>query len=287
MNGEFMKTEKDENRFYVYLHRDMSGVVFYVGKGTGGRYKSKQSRSVAWLAASSEGYVSQIIKTDLSNKDSMILEEQLIKIYRDTCVNSTSSKITKELDFAELDAAFYYDPTSPSGLRWKTNRYKNKGAKLFSAGDAVGNKRYLENGTPRCWRVCFQGKDHLIHRIVWVLVNGYIDSDMVIDHRDGNAFNNSILNIKPKTPGDNARNRKYKRKDGEVVGVIERFSPDGIASFRANWVDENGKAQCKNFSTRKYGREEAFRLACEVRANEIEKLRLLGFDYTDRHILAQ
>ena len=282
-----MKTEKDENRFYVYLHRDMSGVVFYVGKGTGGRYKSKQSRSVAWSAASNEGFMSQIIKSDLSNKESMILEEQLIKIYRDTCVNSTSSKITKELDFAELDAAFYYDPTSPSGLRWKTNRYKNNGAKLFSAGDVAGNRKYLANGKARCWRLKFQGVPHLVHRIIWVLAHGHLDPDMVIDHGDGNAFNNNHANLKPKTHADNARNRKHTRKDGEVVGVIERFSPDGIASFRASWYDENGKAQCKNFSTRKYGREEAFRLACEVRTNEIEKLRLLGFDYTDRHILAQ
>ena len=43
----------------------------------------------------------------------------------------------------------------------------------------------------------------------------------------------------------------------------------------------------KSFSVYKYGREEAFRLACEVRQREIEKLRLLGFDYTDRHVLAQ
>lgn len=284
-----MKTDftTTDNKYYVYLHRDLNGVVFYIGKGTKERYKSKQNRSGAWQDIAVKGYTSQIVKTGMSNRESMILEEQLIEIYRDTCVNSTSSKITKELDFAELDAAFYYDPTSPSGLRWKTNRYKNKGAKLFSAGDVAGNRKYLANGKARCWRLKFQGVPHLVHRIIWVLAHGYLDPDMVIDHGDGDAFNNSILNIKPKTSADNARNRKYTRKDGEVVGVIERFSPDGIASFRANWVDENGKAQCKNFSTRKYGREEAFRLACEVRTNEIEKLRLLGFDYTDRHILAQ
>lgn len=282
-----MKTEVEENRFYVYLHRDLNGVVFYIVKGTGRRFKSNQSRSGAWQDIAVKGYTSQIIKVGMSNRESMILEEQLIEIYRETSVNSKSSKLTKELDFAELDAVFYYDPTSPSGLRWKVNRYKNRGAKLFSAGDVAGNKRFLANGTPRCWRLKFQGGVCLVHRIVWVLVNGHLDTDMVIDHGDGNAFNNSITNLKPKTHGDNARNCKHKRKPGEVVGVVERFSLDGIASFRASWSDETGKSQCKNFSTRKYGREEAFRLACEVRVNEIEKLKLLGFDYTDRHILAQ
>lgn len=276
-----------DNKYYVYLHRDLNGVVFYIGKGTKGRFKSKQSRSGIWQDIAAKGYTSQIIKAGMSNRESMILEEQLIEIYRETSVNSKSSKLTKELDFTELDAAFYYDPTSPSGLRWKTDRFKNKGAKLFSAGDVAGNRKYLANGKARCWRLKFQGDVQLVHRIIWVLVHGYLDPDMVIDHGDGNAFNNNCANLKPKTPGDNARNRKYKRKDGEVVGVSERFSVEGIASFRANWVDENGKAQCKNFSTKKYGREEAFRLACEVRTNEIGKLRLLGFDYTDRHILAQ
>ena len=130
-------------------------------------------------------------------------------------------------------------------------------------------------------------KDLLVHRVIWVLLNGELSPDLVIDHLDGNAFNNISENLKPKTHANNSRNRKYNKRETEVVGVYERLSKASIPSFRASWVDEHGEPQCKNFSTRKYGREEAFRLACEVRLREIEKLRLLGFDYTDRHVLAQ
>lgn len=277
----------NENKYYVYVHRDLNGVVFYVGKGTKNRVTSKNSRSPAWKEVADKGYTYQILKGGMTNREAMFLEEKLIDIYRDTTVNSTSSQIIKDLEFDDLDKVFYYDPSSPSGLRWKIDRFKNKGAKLFSAGDVAGNKKYLANGTPRCWRLKFQGVPHLTHRIIWVLLYGSLDPDMVIDHLDGNAFNNNILNLKPKTRANNSRNRKYTETSTGVVGVVERFDPNGIPSFRASWSDKNGVNQCKNFSTRKYGREEAFRLACEVRQREIEKLRLLGFDYTDRHVLAQ
>lgn len=58
----------------------------------------------------------------------MLLEEHLIEIYRETVVNSgIFTKIIKELNFTILNEVFYYDETSPSGLRWKVDRFKNKG----------------------------------------------------------------------------------------------------------------------------------------------------------------
>ena len=274
-----------ENKYYVYLHRNLSGVVVYVGKGTRSRVTSNSNRSPAWREATKGGFTYQILKNDMSNREAMLLEESLIEIYRNTVVNSTSSKIVKELDFEVLNEVFYYDETSPSGLRWKVDRLKNKGAKLFSAGDVAGNKRFMENGTPRCWILKFQGVPHVVHRIVWVLLNGSLDPDLVIDHLDGNAFNNNITNLKPKTHADNARNRGYNKTQTGVIGVTKRIAPGNIINFRASWKDANGKEQCRNFSTRKYGYEEAFRLACEVRENKIKELRALGFDYTDRHLV--
>lgn len=274
------------NKYYVYLHRNLDGVVVYVGKGTGTRVTSRASRSDAWREVEKDGLSYQIVKDGMTNREAMILEEQLITLYRDSVVNSESSKLTKELDFNVLNEAFYYDPTSPSGLRWKTDRFKNKGAKLFSAGDVAGNKKFLANGVPRCWRLKFNGSLHLVHRIVWVLHRGHLDVDFVIDHKDGNAFNNHISNLQPKTHADNARNRKHQKTQTGVTGVTKRIAPGDIVTFRASWTDENGKEQCHNFSTRKYGYDEAFRLACEVRKNKIEELKALGFDYTDRHLIA-
>jgi len=274
------------NNYYVYLHRNLDGVVVYVGKGTKSRVTSNSSRSVAWKEATKSGFTYEIFKDGMTNREAMLLEEELIAAHRETVVNSTSSKITKELDFKTLNEVFYYDETSPSGLRWKVDRFKNKGAKLFSAGDVAGNKRFLPNGTPRCWRLKFQGLPHLVHRIIWVLKYNCIDSDLVVDHKDGNAFNNNTSNLKIKTHGDNARNRKHSKTQTGVTGVTRRIAPGNIITFRASWSDENGKEQCHNFSTRKYGYDEAFRLACEVREVKIKELIALGFDYTDRHLVA-
>ena len=156
-----------ENKYYVYLHRSLDGVVFYVGKGTGIRYKSKSGRSKEWFNKIQQGYTCQIIKENLSSREAVVLEEDLITIYRTSVVNGKSSKLVKELSFEEFDEVFYYDETSPSGLRWKVDRFKNKGAKLFSAGDVAGNKRYLPNGKPRCWSLKFNGCPHMVHRIIW------------------------------------------------------------------------------------------------------------------------
>ena len=267
----------------MYLHRSLDGVVFYVGKGTGIRYKSKSGRPKEWFNKIQQGYTCQIIKENLSSREAVILEEDLITIYRISVVNGKSSKLVKELSFEEFDEVFYYDETSPSGLRWKVDRFKNKGAKLFSAGDVAGNKRYLPNGKPRCWSLKFNGCPHMVHRIIWLLKNKCLNPELVIDHKDGNAFNNNISNLKEKTHADNARNRSYTKPKEGIVGVVERIGSCGIPHFRATWSDGQGNNCCKNFSTRKYGREEAYRLACEVRKNKIEELRMLGFDYTDRH----
>ena len=39
------------NRYYVYLHKDLDDVVFYVGKGINGRKGSSSGRTTAWFLA--------------------------------------------------------------------------------------------------------------------------------------------------------------------------------------------------------------------------------------------
>lgn len=62
---DFLKNQKsnekiflsaDDKRFYVYLHRDINGVVFYVGKGTGDRKDSKSGRTKTWHKVAVNGY---------------------------------------------------------------------------------------------------------------------------------------------------------------------------------------------------------------------------------------
>lgn len=269
-----------ENKYYVYLHRDLNGVVFYVGKGTKNRCFHSCNRSKKWKTKAESGWTCQIVKDNLLNNDALILEKDLISIYSSTVINHVSSQIVKDIPFSKFSDVFYYDETSPSGLRWNISRYR------FSKGDVAGSE-LLSNGVPRGWRVMFNRKSYYVHRIIWTLFYGETDKNMVIDHLDGNTQNNTISNLSIKTHRGNMLNKLCRKTSTGITGVTEKIDRNGKVYFRATWVDRDGCQSFKTFSINKYGKEEAFRLACEVRLKEIEELRLLGFDYTDRHIMAQ
>src|SRR5208337_1001389 len=67
--------------FYVYLHKDDSGRIFYVGKGTGKRAWS-EDRHEAWkryVRDRLEGrYTVEIVKEGLTEDGALELEEELI-----------------------------------------------------------------------------------------------------------------------------------------------------------------------------------------------------------------
>lgn len=51
----------------------------------------------------------------------------------------------------------------------------------------------------------------------------------------------------------------------------------------ARWTTIDGQPRKKSFSVKKYGEEEAFRLACEAREKAIKELNLQGAGYTENH----
>ena len=68
--------------YYVYVHKDPDGKVFYVGKGTGKRAWS-QDRDRVWHRYVSEKrggqYEVQIIKNELNEEEALELENELRK----------------------------------------------------------------------------------------------------------------------------------------------------------------------------------------------------------------
>lgn len=173
---------------------------------------------------------------------------------------------------------FKLDSASPSGLIRIKNRY-NK-----SVETPVGTKLFRTCGKPMGWKLSFNCVEYYIHRIIWVLKNGSIDPNLVIDHLDGNPFNNTITNLSLKTQKDNVRNKnKYTNNTSGTTGVEFFSNTNGNLYYRAKWYNTNGLPKYKYFSIEKLGDEKAKILATEYREAQILRLTTEGLNYTERH----
>lgn len=276
-----------ENKYCVYLHRRKDDdTVFYVGSGTNKRPKSK-NRSIAWLKYTQKHeYYVDIIQENLILSDARNLEQKYIADYRTTIINTVNKVAkTRNFDLAVISEYLRYDETSPSGLVWVKDVYTGNtlGRRLVSSGQTAGSK--LADGS---WRVGIKGKVYLVHRVVFALLTGRVDENLLIDHIDGNPDNNRIDNLREVTYAVNMRNRKKVDNQSGVTGVCFTSVPNGNKTstneyYMASVYLLDGKCSSKKYSISKYGKDEAFRLACQWRKERIEELNAQGAGYTARH----
>lgn len=181
----------------------------------------------------------------------------------------------------------YYDETSPTGIRWKNNRYKGKGyTQLHISKDSVAG---CINGLGY-YQVCIGKVTYLAHRVVFQLMsqNGLPsgESKLMIDHIDGNRANNTFSNLRLVTPSGNQRNKKMASSNSTgVTGVGIMYKKDGnYTYYMAVWRVFGEKHQRqKTFSVAKYGLLPAFHMACMHRKRMIEELNKQGAGYSDKH----
>ncbi len=177
-----------------------------------------------------------------------------------------------------------YDESSDSCLRWKidiTNTLHKKRV-LVHKGSCAGAKSYRKCGKPKSWKVQYKGKQYSAHRIIYEIFYGPVGDKMIVDHLDRNPFNNNILNLKLKTVAENNRNmsRKVDNKTG-VTGVC-LIQQEGNLYYLATW-SENNKHKKKTFSCKKFGKEQAFKLAIDYRNEMIALLNKKGANYEHNH----
>lgn len=174
-----------------------------------------------------------------------------------------------------------YDESSPSFLRWKSDRRRGfgDGYVFIEAGTPVGcvNKKtgYYMTKLP-----C-NTKETLVHREVWQLWYGKIPEGLTVDHINGNILDNSIGNLRLVPHAVNMRNRP-KRSDNKSgkTGVTD-FAVE--ARFRVYWVS-SGKLKSQTFSyKRSQNKQEAFEAACKFRDEMINIENTAGAGYTPRH----
>lgn len=120
----------------------------------------------------------------------------------------------------------------------------------------------------------------MVHRIIYEWHHGEIPKGMQIDHINGIKTDNRIENLRCVTSAVNSRNVKMSSRNKTGYNGVRLKGVSYVAFWR-----ENGKQSERSYSLNKYGKEEAFRLACEKRDKEIERLnKVYGNEkYTEDH----
>lgn len=164
-----------------------------------------------------------------------------------------------------------YDPLVDSCLRARKLWSNHRNFKV-AIGDSVGTKQFMRKGTPHCWRVRIFKINYQIHRVIWELVNGKIPIGKIVDHINGNQFDNRIENLRLVDLAINARNAK-RRKDNKTGchGVRVTTNKQGrkyvVATYKLN-----KKPICKVWSLSKITIEQALKEAKEWRKTKLTEL---------------
>lgn len=92
--------------------------------------------------------------------------------------------------------------------------WKIKAAYKSNPGDRAGSsvRQTYE-------KIGYGNRSYRTHQIIWQMLRGEVPSGYIIDHIDGNKFNNRIENLRVVTYSQNSRNRKIHR-DGKAAGLF-------------------------------------------------------------------
>ena len=233
----------EDKGYCVYLHRRSdTNEIIYVGEG-----RLARARNLGKSSCRNKQYgeiqketkiVCEIYKDGLLKEEAESLEQELIlklKAEGVPLTNKAKGLVRAKACFKEdFDNKFYIDASSPSGLRWKTDRFNKdgRGHKLASKDDAAGGKNkltgYWEYGNMRC------------HRIVYAIAHGECPEGLTIDHIDGNKDNNSVENLQLLSRSDNSKKSHIGRTyaDGEDVSTAKITEKQALEMYS---MFEDGK----------------------------------------------
>jgi hypothetical protein len=166
-----------------------------------------------------------------------------------------------------------YEESSPSKLVWSVSRAKN-----VKEGTSAGWKCTQKDGRKHNYQVSYLDKIYCAHRIIWELFNGPIPEGMVIDHINGDPWDNRLENLRMVTPKANNQNTK-KRKDNKTGFTGISIKKMGKISY----VQAKVSNEKKLFRIDKFGEDVAVKMAIEWRKEKIEELNSNGNSFSERH----
>jgi HNH endonuclease len=228
------------NKYYVYAHCfSDTKEIFYIGKGSGRRFITKgSSRSNHWHEIVKErDYFAIKIRDNLTEDEAMDFENELLKEFKPVANIVHDNFKVKKVDFNFVNEIVQYDETSPTFLRYKINRANG----AIKAGQVAGSFDSAGYG-----QVYLTDRLYKIHRVIYCLqTKEDLDSNLVIDHIDGNKGNNSISNLRLTTPSENARNIRWDQVKPSNTG--ERAISLRGNYYRVLWM-QDGKQVERSFN---------------------------------------
>lgn len=200
------------------------------------------------------------------------------------------SRALKDYNSVDWNDLFYFDSNSPTGLSWKVDRMAGRWMTIYAAkkGEFAGNIHFDKKKNTKYATVPHAGTNWFAHRVIWIMKNGYLDAEKVIDHIDCNSLNNDIHNLRVVEQELNVKNSP-KRKDnntgesGVHFTIAKGRKVDSYTYVTATWYPENNKRVSKHFSVTSMGLMPAFKDAVEYRRKMIEELNAQGAGYTENH----
>lgn len=130
-------------------------------------------------------------------------------------------------------------------------------------------------------RMCPEWFDSVDNFYNWAMSSGY-EPGLSIERLDVNKdYCPDNCGWIPRS--EQSRNkRRYSNNTTGVTGVFKQTLSSGTEVYRAQWSD-NGKLKSKAFSTKIYGEQGAFELACYAREEGLKSLESKGIVYADSH----
>lgn len=206
-------------------------------------------------------YYSMKIRDNLTENEAIDFEHELLQEFNTLGNISQKSSRVKKISYEMIKDIVYYDESSPTFLRYKIPRANGS----IQAGSVAGS--FDSDGYGQIY---IKDRHYKTHRVIYCLLSGQdLDSNLIIDHIDGNKSNNKIENLRLTTISENVRNIQWEKTKPSNTG--ERAITFRGDSYRVLWM-ENGKQREKPFSFKRSGRtkEEAFKEAIDFRNSLIE-----------------
>ena len=153
------------------------------------------------------------------------------------------NKISKE----EVNKLFFYE----NGVLFNKTDRANRKIKAGEPAGCLNNKGYYHTSV--------KGKRFKNHRLIWIMFNGNIDTNMQIDHINGIRDDNRIENLRVVTNKENSRNRNFAKgcsydKDKSKWRAVIRI--DG-KSKHLGYFDTESEA------TKKYKEHKGYLMGCD------------------------